>query len=107
MILFETNEAVPSLSNEQVAVYLEEVAELLDAQEANPYRVRAYGNAASTLRQLDRPVRGLLEEGGPAALRRMPAIGVSLARSIEELVTTGRLGLLDRLRGETGTSILF
>jgi hypothetical protein len=88
------------LSNAQVAQALEEVAELLEAQNANPYRVRAYRLAAETVRNLKQPVHELLDAYGLDGVRSLAGIGDSLALSIQQLVWTGRLNLLDRLRGD-------
>jgi hypothetical protein len=88
-------------SNPEIAARLEEAADLLEQQEANPHRVRSYRNAADRLRGLDRPAAELLEEGGVEALKEFRGIGHKLAGSIQELVETGRFGLLQRLREET------
>jgi putative hydrolase len=88
------------LPNAEIARRLEEVAWLLEEQGANPYRVQAYRHAADTLRHLRRSVADLVYEEGVEGLHRLPGIGESLARSIRELVLTGRLPILDRLRGE-------
>ena len=95
------------LSNQALAERLEEVAQLLEAQNANPFRVKAYRNAADTVRNCDRAVCTLLSTEGLAGLRRLPGIGESLARTIEQLVFTGRFDLLDRLRGGSGSIDLF
>jgi hypothetical protein len=87
------------ISNDEVADRLVEVAHLLEQQEANPFRVRAYQNAAGELRALTVPVAGILEEEGEAGLERIPHIGPALARAIRDIVVTGRLPLLERLRG--------
>jgi DNA polymerase (family X) len=87
--------------NAQVAQRLEEVGRVLEEQGANPHRVHAYRRAAQIVRRLVRPVSDLVEEGGMAALEELPGIGPSLARSIRDLVLTGRLPMLDRLRGQT------
>ena len=87
--------------NVDVAERLEEVAQILHDQGANPYRVRAYRLAAQTLRALPRSVDEVFDEGGLAALEALPGIGVSLARSIAYVVTLGRLPMLERLRGES------
>jgi DNA polymerase (family 10) len=87
--------------NLEIAQRLEEVAQLLDEQGANPYRVQAYRNAAQTLRQLDRPITEILQHNGMDGLRQLPGIGESLAHSIHALATTGRLPMLERLRGES------
>lgn len=85
--------------NAALARKLDEVAALLEEQNANPYRVRAYRQAATTLRALTRPAATLYREEGLAGLERLPAIGPSIARSLRALLTTGRLPMLERLRG--------
>lgn len=87
--------------NLEIAQRLEEVAQLLDEQNANPYRVQAYRNAAQTLRRLDRPVTEILQHDGMDGLRQLPGIGESLAHSIHALATTSRLPMLEQLRGES------
>src|SRR5262245_41978882 len=87
--------------NLEIAPQLEEVAQLLDEQGANPYRVQAYRNAAQTLRRLDRSVTEIIQHDGMDGLRQLPGIGESLAHSIYTLATTGRLPMLERLRGES------
>src|SRR5215475_11170059 len=88
------------MKNTEIARRLEEVAWLLNEQGANPYRVQAYRHAADILRRLDRPVTEILQQEGAEGLRRLPGIGESLARSIREVVLTGKLPILVRLRGE-------
>lgn len=95
------------LTNEDVADALERVGDLLEVQESNPFRVRAYRGAAETVRKLPRHVSHLLEEGGERALVELPGIGEALARAIHELVRTGRLSLLDRLEGQICPEDLF
>jgi hypothetical protein len=87
------------VANQQVAQRLDEVAQILEEQGANPFRVRAYRRGADTLRGLPRPVAEILEEGGMAALEALPGIGPSLARAIRETLRSGRLPMLERLRG--------
>ncbi len=93
--------------NEQVAQVLEEVADLLSAQHADAYRVRAYREAAATLRDRTESAEAVLERDGRAGLERWPTIGKSLSAAISEILHTGRLGLLDRLRGEISPEDLF
>jgi len=96
-----------SWSNEEIAARLDRMAELLEAQDANPYRVRAYRMSAETVRGLKQPVREILAQAGVEGLRQLPTIGESLARSIEQLVDTGKINLLDQLRGETSPARVF
>lgn len=84
--------------NADVSAIFEEIADRLEVQGANPFRVRAYRNAARTLAELPQEARALIERGDD--LTRLPGIGDDLAGKIREIVATGRCGLLDRLRGE-------
>lgn len=85
--------------NATIASLLREVAELLEAQGANRFRVRAWRNGAATIEALERPARSLLAEQGLEALDQLPDIGPALARAIREIIETGRLATLERLRG--------
>jgi DNA polymerase (family X) len=51
-------------------------------------------------------VVNIFEKGGEPALRQIPGVGPSLARAIATLVITGRLPMLDSLRGESNTGLL-
>ena len=86
--------------NDGIATRLEEAAQLLREQGANVFRVRAYERAAATVRALGTPVSELISAGGAAALSELPGLGEHLSRSIHQLATTGRLPILDRLRGD-------
>src|SRR5437763_6681572 len=88
------------LDNRRVAECLETAAHALEAEQDNPFRVRAYRNAAATLHKLDRPAHAIIKADGVEGLTRLPGIGSHLARAIEMLAFTGRLPLLDRLLGE-------
>jgi hypothetical protein len=87
--------------NEAVAARLEELATLLECQGASQYRVEAYRRAGELLRTLEGPVGEILRTEGVPGLERLPAIGTTIARAIRDLVETGRLPMLDRLRGES------
>jgi DNA polymerase (family 10) len=87
--------------NHQIAERLDEVAQILQEQGANPFRVRAYRRGAEVLRGLPRPVAEVFAEGGLDALEALPGIGPSLARAIRETLRFGRLPMLERLRGDS------
>lgn len=89
-----------AVSNADVANALERVADLLEVQDGNPFRIRAYRSAGATMRTLDTPVSVMVLEGDPDALERLPGIGTGLAGAIREFVLTGRMRLLDRLEGQ-------
>ena len=87
--------------NAEIAARLEEVARVLADQNANPYRIEAYRHAARAIRGWPAPIAKIAIEKGIAGLAELPGIGERLARSIYQLVTTGQLPMLERLRGES------
>jgi DNA polymerase (family 10) len=84
------------VQNAEIAASLEQLADLLELDAANPFRVRAYRNAARVIRSHARSLAELLAEG--ADLSELPGIGADLAGKIATLVRTGRLPLLEQLR---------
>jgi DNA polymerase (family X) len=87
-------------TNSQIARRLDELANLLEAQGANPFRVSAYRRGAMAIAGLPEPVSSLYERQGIEALERIPHIGHRLAIAIRGLIETGRLPMLEHLRGE-------
>lgn len=94
-------------TNEWVASTFEDVARLLESQGANPFRVSAYLKGAATLRSWSEDVGAVLEARGKEGLEARPGIGPGLGAAIAELVVTGRLRLLDRLRGAVSPEAVF
>ncbi|MEJ2344963.1 MAG: helix-hairpin-helix domain-containing protein [Gammaproteobacteria bacterium] len=93
--------------NDETADQLRQIADLLEQQGANPFRVNAYRRGAATVDGLDVDVRQLLEQGGLAALTQLPKIGEGIARAIYEIAATGRCSRLERLRGQLDPEHLF
>lgn len=93
--------------NHEVAEKLREIATLLEAQHANPFRFRAYLNAARTVDDLSRDIRLLVQDKGIKGLTALPAIGSGIARSIYEYIAIGRISRLENLKGETDPISLF
>lgn len=87
------------MENIDIARIFEEVADLLEIQGANPFRVRAYRTAARTLESLSAPVVSLLKKD-EGALEELPGIGRDLATKIRQIVETGELALLKELTAE-------
>ncbi|MEO1447014.1 MAG: helix-hairpin-helix domain-containing protein [Cyanobacteria bacterium J06635_11] len=96
-----------ALSNDDIANVFEQVADLLDAQGNDYYRIRAYRKGAEAIRQQNQPVVDLFEAKGTAGLEAIPYIGRRLARAIEELAHTGDLSLLVRLSIDVSPEDLF
>ncbi len=93
------------MRNGQIADAFEEVADLLEFQGANTFRVRAYRQGARTIRDLKVAMSDILE-AGDGQLTELPGIGKDLAAKCAELYHSGSLTMLDELRKETPQSVL-
>ena len=85
--------------NTDIARIFTRIADLLEIQGANPFRIRAYRAAARTLSDQPQSVAVMLKEGKD--LGELPGIGKDLAGKIEEVVETGTLSMLKELEKET------
>lgn len=84
------------LHNADIAAVFEEIADLLELGDENPFRVRAYRNAARVVSGLSLDLAARLAEGGE--LPKLPGIGADLGGKIREIAATGSCKLLERLR---------
>ncbi len=91
------------IANADIAAAFEQVADLLELQDANPFRVRAYRNAARIVGELKLDLAALVAAGKP--LPKLPGIGTDLAAKIQEFASTGHLAALDRLRKEVPAGV--
>lgn len=90
--------------NSEIATIFDHIADLLEIEDANRFRVRAYRNAANTVRDQSRAVANMVEEGED--LSDLPDIGDDLAEKIAEIVRTGHLAMLDDLSEDIPDAIV-
>ncbi len=92
------------MKNDVIASHFELLADLLEIQGANPFRIRAYRNGArtisSTSESLDEMVRSEKD------LTELTGIGKDLAKQIHEIVTTGKHVALEELRKQIPGGVL-
>jgi len=93
------------MQNPDIARVFDEVADLLEIQDANPFRVRAYRNAARTIRDYPEPIAELVHSGGKD-LTEIPGIGEDLAEKITDIVKTGELPLRKQLAAKLPAGLL-
>lgn len=86
------------IHNSDIEEILDTVANLLEIKGENPFRVRAYRNAARTIQGLSQSVAEMVHTGQD--LSELPGVGKDLAGKIAEIVETGTLLLLKELQGE-------
>lgn len=93
------------MTNASIADTFDQIADLLDFQSANPFRVRAYRNSARTIRDYPEPLANLVVEGSQR-LTEIEGIGDDLAQKIVTLVGTGELPMLVELKSQIPESVL-
>ncbi len=89
--------------NADIAAVFEEIADLLEIQGENPFRIRAYRNAARELQSLGVPAADMVARGED--LTELPGIGKDLAAKITEIVESGHCRALDKLRKQLPAAI--
>ena len=85
------------MDKKDVAKQLEEVGTLLELSGENPFKTRTYFNVARLITQIDDDLKTLVEE---QRLREIKGVGEALEQKITELVTTGKLEFLEKLRAQ-------
>lgn len=93
--------------NDVIAGKLREMADVLEQQRADGFRIAAYRRAADTLETLRQPVEDIVRIEGLPGLVELPSIGRGIGSAIVEMVTTGRWSQLERLQGEFQPEHLF
>jgi len=91
------------MTKEKIAEALEEIATLLELKDENPFKIRAYQNAARSIEAFG---AGFSDLQNQETLEKIPGIGKAIAAKISELATTGELKFLDELRAEFPSAIL-
>jgi DNA polymerase (family 10) len=91
------------MTKSQIADVLQEIATLLELKDENPFKIRAYTNAARSLETFGGNLSDLQDE---EALTKIPGIGKAIAAKVKELAATGKLKYLEELRAEFPAAIL-
>lgn len=104
----DTATAGPITENADIAARLQEYAALLEQQgDDDPFRARAYQEAADHVGALPVALREIFAQEGLPGLIAQPKIGRGIAAAIAEMLTSGRWSQLDRLRGDAAPAQLF
>ena len=107
-MLLSKNQAMPNntqvLTNAEIADRLSSLVQLLSMEKANPYKIRAYRRAANTIRALGESVDELVRT--KADLTVYAGIGEAISGAIREIVLTGTLASLEKLRSHASPELL-
>ena len=91
------------MNKDQVAEILIEIGVLLELKGENPFKTRAYSNAARVIEGLTEPIDKLIADG---RLAEMKGIGDAIYKKVSELVTTGKLAYYDDLKASMPAGLL-
>lgn len=86
------------MKNSEIARVFQDIADLLELKGEIVFKTRAYQKAARTIEHLPKEIEVMLEEGED--LKNIPGVGEAIAKKTVELVTTGKLGYYEELKGE-------
>ena len=92
------------MENLEISRVLEDVAALLEIQGANPFRIRAYQNAARVVESHSTPLKRMVEE--ETDLTELPGIGKGIAADITQLLSEGKLDTLEQLAETVPLSLI-
>ena len=93
-----------SVHNADIAAIFDEIADLLEIRSDNPFRIRAYRNAARSIGGFGQEFEARVRSG--AKLPKLPGIGADLEAKIHEIVATGHCAVLDKLRKQISPAIV-
>jgi len=85
------------MKNSEVARVFQDIADLLELEKENVFKIRAYRKVAGSIEELPVEVEQLVKED---RLREVPGVGEAIAKKITELVTTGHLEYYEKLKAE-------
>ncbi len=92
------------MENRRIADILTEIADILDIQGENTFRVLSYRNAARTIADMSQSLQALVKSG--QNLEEIPGIGKSIHQKIEEILSTGKCASLEELRAKVPAGLV-
>ena len=89
------------MTNKQIALAFDELANLMELHEEDPFRIRSYASAYLILRKLDSPLAGLSD----TELKAIKGVGPAIAGKIRELLESGHMATLEKYRDQTPAGV--
>jgi DNA polymerase (family 10) len=93
------------MTNKELADVFTLIANLLEIKGEVIYKILAYRKAADTLTAYPRAVKDVWAESGQKGLKEIPGVGAAIAEKIDELLSTGKLAFLEKLKAEVPESL--
>lgn len=92
--------------NVEVARVLQQIADMLEFKNENPFKLRSYQMAAETIGQMGTPIAEIAEQGGASELQKIPGIGKTISTQILEIVRTGKSAYFEELTKDVPATVL-
>src|SRR5512136_392698 len=93
---------MPKMSNQQIAETFRRIADLMEIKDENKFKILAYRKAADSISNLGQDANKLWKQG---KLTEVDGVGKAISEKIDELLTTGHLGFLEKLEAEVPPSL--
>lgn len=94
------------MTNTEVAEMLGRIADLMELQKGDPFKIRSYRTAADSITGLQTPLTELAAQGGAAELRKLQGIGDAISKRIVDLLETGTTEVYEQLRAVMPETVL-
>jgi DNA polymerase (family X) len=94
---------MPNVDNKDIARSFDELADLLELDGENPFKLRAYRNFAETTRELIEPLAAIAARGD---LTEMDGVGKAIGAKVEQMLATGTFDALERARAKVPVTLL-
>ena len=96
----------PPIDNAEVARVLQQIADMLEFKNENPFKFRSYQMAAETVGSMGTPSTDIAGEGGAGALQKIPGIGKTISAQIVEIIETGRSSYFEEISKDVPATVL-
>jgi DNA polymerase (family X) len=95
-----------AIDNAEVARVLQQIADMLEFKNENPFKFRSYQMAAETVGSMGTPVTDIISRGGAGELQKIPGIGKTISTQILEIVQTGKSSYFEELTRDVPATVL-
>jgi DNA polymerase (family X) len=99
-------EKQPAMDNAEVARVLQQIADMLEFQNENPFKFRSYQMAAETIGSMGTPITDITARGGASELQKIPGIGKTISAQIIEIIETGNSPYFEELTRSVPATVL-
>lgn len=96
----------PAIDNVEVARVLQQIADMLEFQNENPFKFRSYQMAAETVGSMGTPITEIAARGGASELQKIPGIGKTISAQIIEIIETGKSSYFEEITKGVPATVL-